>query len=76
MQLASNALNRKVITGPVEATAAGNILGQAIAAGELSGVDAAREVVRNSFELESFEPDAAEAEKYLAALERFCRVTA
>lgn len=76
MQLASNALNRKVITGPVEATAAGNILGQAIAAGELSGVDAAREVVRNSFELESFEPDAAEAEKYQAALERFCRVTA
>lgn len=75
MQLASSALNRKVITGPIEATAAGNILGQAIASGEISGVDAAREVVRNSFELETFEPDPQDAARYQAAMARFRKIT-
>ena len=75
MQLAASALNRKVITGPVEATASGNILAQAIASGELSGIDQAREVVRNSFELEIFEPDPADAERYQQEYARFCKIT-
>ena len=75
MQLTASALNRKVITGPVEATASGNILAQAIAAGELSGIDQAREVVRNSFELETFEPDHADAERYQQEYARFCKIT-
>ena len=76
MQLAANALNRRVITGPVEATAAGNILAQAIAAGEISGINAARQVIRNSFALETFEPDADSAAAYDRKFTRFKKVTA
>ncbi len=53
-QLAANATGRTVIAGPVEATAAGNILVQAIGAGIVSGLDEARVVVRRSFPLEQY----------------------
>ena len=76
MQLAANALDRRVITGPVEATAAGNILAQAIAAGEISGINTARQVIRNSFALETFEPDADSAAAYDREFARFKKVTA
>ena len=49
-QFAANALQIPVLAGPIEATAAGNILIQAIALGHLPSLAAAREVVRNSFE--------------------------
>lgn len=55
-QMTANALQIPVITGPVEATAAGNILVQAIALGDLESLDAAREVVRRSFECSTFAP--------------------
>ena len=53
-QFAANALKIPVIAGPTECTALGNILVQAIALGHLPSHAAAREVVRNSFELENF----------------------
>jgi len=56
-QFAADAMNRPVITGPVEATAIGNILMQAIALGHLSSLDEAREVVRSSFEVKTYEPE-------------------
>ncbi|MBQ8249743.1 MAG: rhamnulokinase [Clostridia bacterium] len=55
-QFAADACGRPVHAGPVEATAIGNIMAQAIAAGELKNVAEAREVVRNSFEIEYYEP--------------------
>jgi len=55
-QLAANAMRRLVIAGPAEATAAGNILVQAIGAGIVSGVSEAREVVRRSFPIQVYEP--------------------
>jgi rhamnulokinase len=55
-QLVASATGRKVVAGPVEATAAGNVLVQAIGAGEVASLDEAREVVRRSFEIELFEP--------------------
>jgi rhamnulokinase len=55
-QLAADAMNRTVITGPVEATATGNLLVQAIALGEISSLREAREIVRNSFEVNTYEP--------------------
>jgi rhamnulokinase len=55
-QLVASATGRKVVAGPVEATAAGNVLVQAIGAGEVASLDEAREVVRRSFEIEIFEP--------------------
>jgi rhamnulokinase len=55
-QLVANATGRTVIAGPSEATAIGNLLTQAIGAGELSGLAEAREVVRRSFAVEMYRP--------------------
>jgi rhamnulokinase len=55
-QLAANAMDRTVIAGPAEATAAGNVLVQAIGAGIVSGVSEAREIVRRSFPIQIHEP--------------------
>jgi len=52
----ADATGRTVITGPVEATAAGNILVQAVALGLLGSYADAREVVRKSFDVLVFEP--------------------
>ncbi|MBI5084809.1 MAG: rhamnulokinase, partial [Acidobacteria bacterium] len=51
----ADATGRTVIAGPNEATAAGNILVQAMGAGELSGLGQIRRIVRASFELETLE---------------------
>ena len=55
-QIIADAIGRTVITGPVEGTAAGNILIQAIAMGELKSLAELRTVVRNSFEVETWKP--------------------
>jgi rhamnulokinase len=55
-QFTANAIGRKVVTGPVEATASGNILMQAKAAGQIQSIDEARAVIRNSFELKEYQP--------------------
>jgi rhamnulokinase len=55
-QFVADATGRSVIAGPAEATAAGNIAVQAIGAGELSNLSEARDVVRRSFGLTTFEP--------------------
>ena len=71
-QLAANATGREVHAGPVEATAAGSIIMQAIATGDLGSVADGREVIRRSFDVSTYEPqpDAALDEAYarLAAL--------
>jgi sugar (pentulose or hexulose) kinase len=55
-QFTANALGKKVITGPIEATASGNILMQAIATGQIQSHAEARQIVRNSFELKEYQP--------------------
>jgi rhamnulokinase len=55
-QFAADALCRTVITGPVEATAIGNILMQAIGLQHLDSLAEARQVVRASFRPEVYEP--------------------
>lgn len=55
-QLTADACERPVVAGPVEATALGNILVQAWAMGEVSGLGEARQLVRQSFELKTYEP--------------------
>ena len=56
-QLTADAANIEVIAGPTEATASGNVLVQAIAAGEVSDLAGARRIVRNSYDTESFRPN-------------------
>lgn len=55
-QFTADATGRKVVTGPIEATASGNILMQAKAAGQLRSIDEARQVVRDSFEMKEYQP--------------------
>ncbi len=55
-QFTANACGIPVLAGPAEATALGNILVQAIAGGDLPDLAAGREVIRNSFEVKTFEP--------------------
>jgi rhamnulokinase len=56
-QLAASAMRRIVVAGPTEATAAGNVLVQAMGAGVVSGLAEAREIVRRSFPLQTFQPE-------------------
>jgi len=55
-QFTADAVNRVAVTGPVEATAIGNILMQALGMKHLGSLAEAREVVRVSFEPEIYEP--------------------
>ena len=55
-QFAASATGCTVLAGPVEATALGNVLLQAVALGHLASLSALREVVRGSFAIESYEP--------------------
>jgi rhamnulokinase len=55
-QFTADATDRAVFAGPVEATAAGNVLIQAIALGHIESLTAAREIVRSSFPIQEFQP--------------------
>ena len=60
-QFAADATGRRVITGPIEATAAGNVITQAMALGHIRSLEEGRRIVRNSFDVATYEP-AGEAE--------------
>ncbi|MBK5092322.1 MAG: rhamnulokinase [Actinobacteria bacterium] len=68
----SDATGLPVIAGPVEATAAGNVLAQAMGLGFLSSLEDIRRVARSSFELEKFTP--AGTLEWDTAYERFLDV--
>jgi rhamnulokinase len=55
-QFTADAIGRQVISGPIEATAVGNIIVQAMGLGYLASLEEGREVVRNSFDVTSYEP--------------------
>lgn len=72
-QFTADATGRQVVTGPVEATATGNLIVQAIAAGLVGSLIEGRELISRSFEMETFEPGAGDAwddayEKFLGLL--------
>jgi rhamnulokinase len=55
-QLTADATGRRVAAGPVEATALGNIMVQAVATGHLQDLDAGRKAIEASTHLETFDP--------------------
>ena len=55
-QFTADSIGRTVMTGPIEATAIGNILMQAITLGHLANLNEARVVVRHSFSPEIYQP--------------------
>ena len=71
MQLTADALNFPVVAGPVEATAIGNLLAQAMASGEIGSLAEARKVVNGSFEVKTYVPDAERHAFYNTQLDRF-----
>jgi rhamnulokinase len=74
-QFAADATGRRVIAGPIEATAAGNVITQAMALGHIGSLEEGRRIVRNSFDVVTYEP-AGEAEwdeaygRFLAMMEQ------
>jgi rhamnulokinase len=68
-QLTADACNRQVLAGPVEATAIGNVLVQAMGLGLLGSLAEAREVVRRSFDVQTYAPR--NPEGWQAPYERF-----
>jgi rhamnulokinase len=68
-QMAADACGIPVLAGPVEATALGNILVQAIAVGAIKSLDEGRRVIADSFEVDKYEPrDTASWDKAAKAL--------
>lgn len=55
-QMAADACRCRVVAGPVEATAIGNVMMQVVSSGEVSSIEQAREVIRNSFAVEEYTP--------------------
>ena len=55
-QMTADATGLRVEAGPVEATAAGNVIAQMIASGDISSLSEGRELLRNSFEISSYDP--------------------
>jgi sugar (pentulose or hexulose) kinase len=55
-QMTADACGRVVIAGPAEATAAGNLLVQAMALGDVASLSELRSIVRESFEVKRYEP--------------------
>ena len=55
-QLAADATDRVVVTGPKEGAAIGNLLTQAMALGEIGSVSELREVLRRSEQIETWTP--------------------
>jgi len=55
-QFTADAVGKRVVAGPVEATASGNILMQAMAVGQIESLAEARQIVRDSFELKEYRP--------------------
>lgn len=60
-QMTADAINRPVVSGPVEATAIGNIVMQMMAKGDLSDLPAGRALVRQSFDSRTYHPEQPDA---------------
>jgi len=71
-QLTADATQRQVTAGPVEATAAGNILMQALSRGRVDTLADCREIVRRSFKVTTYDPGSDSG--WQEAYERFLRI--
>ncbi len=72
-QWTANALGLPVIAGPSEATAIGNIMIQAMAAGEVDSLQEMRRIIRDSVQLEEFVPD--NINEWEVAYEKFVKIS-
>jgi len=71
----ANALQLPVVVGPTEATAAGNIMVQAMALGHVRDLEEAREIIARSFPVETIRPQPVSWDGAAERLEQFLRAT-
>jgi rhamnulokinase len=71
-QFTADATGKPVFAGPVEATAIGNLLIQAMAMGVISSLEEGRAMVRRSFEINEFTPG--DQAKWDQAYERYLKL--
>ncbi|MDE6338764.1 MAG: rhamnulokinase, partial [Muribaculaceae bacterium] len=71
--MTADALGIEVIAGPVECTASGNILVQAMSVGEVSGVAEIRKIMAKSNSLKTFAPN--ESDIWTNAYEKFLQLS-
>lgn len=71
-QMTADACNRTVVAGPVEATAIGNLMMQMMGNGQLADVTHARQLIRESFETKTYDPQTPEI--WEAAAEKFAKI--
>ncbi|WP_428938133.1 rhamnulokinase [Fontivita pretiosa] len=71
-QMTADACARPVLAGPVEATAIGNILVQAMARGQVKSLTEARRIVQASFPVSRYEPR--DTAKWDQAYARYCQI--
>jgi rhamnulokinase len=71
-QFTANVLNKPVICGPVEATAIGNLMVQAMALGEVKNQAEIRQIVKDSFPTEDYLPKDTDA--WDEAYERYLKI--
>ena len=72
-RMTASAIGRPVLAGPGEGTAIGNLLMQAMALGAVESLEQLREVVRESFEVRSYQPQ--DCAQWDEAYGRFLSVT-
>lgn len=71
----ANATNRKVVTGPVEATAIGNVIMQGIAMGAIKDLYEGRQIVKKSFPTDEYLPqDAGSWDKAYGKWKEICDI--
>ena len=68
-QYTANAIRKRIIAGPSEATAIGNVMMQAIGAGVVGSLTEARSIIRHSVQTEEFTPQ--DEESWQKAYEKF-----
>jgi rhamnulokinase/L-fuculokinase len=71
-QFTANATGSRVIAGPIEATALGNMAVQLLAQGALKDLPDARRVIANSFDLKHYQP--ADEAAWKQALAQYRRI--
>ncbi|NMB73343.1 MAG: rhamnulokinase, partial [Bacteroidales bacterium] len=71
-QCTADACGIPVVTGPSEGTALGNIMVQDLAAGKVGSRSEIREIIRNSFQLRTYEP--LQTSAWEAAYEKFKKI--
>ncbi|NLG28173.1 MAG: rhamnulokinase [Chloroflexi bacterium] len=69
-QFTADCTRRPVVAGPIEATALGNVLMQLMATGRISSLAEGRQIVRQSFDLITYEPSASSG--WEDAYARYC----